>query len=185
MQRLRHSLARRGTIDHTWYLLALTFVLATWPAWAQGQLEAIKGSWAGTVTESSVPAAPVGAPLSITVTPNGDDLQLSWISPDGKSTEVKLAPSSRPGIWRAVKGGFFSMFGDSETVNPLAGDELVWARLQQDTLFLYRMNINRDGTFVIDRYGCRPVDGKVEVELSRQASDAEALSARAVLERKG
>lgn len=58
-----------------------------------------------------------------------------------KTTEVTFKPGAKAGLYEAVKQG-----------NPFAGGDLMWARLQQQTLTIYSLTLGEDGRYEMQRW---------------------------------
>jgi hypothetical protein len=58
-----------------------------------------------------------------------------------KTTEAVFKPSTKPGVFEAVKPG-----------NPVAGGDLMWARLQRQTLTVYAMTTTEDGRYEMQKW---------------------------------
>lgn len=135
------------------------------------------GSWRGVEIEATGAQADLGlAPkdLDIEITPSGAGFRLKGLAigrrlPDSveltrRPTEASFAPTERPGVYAFDPGGslFTSLFADPATGNPLAGDVLLWARLEGATLHLYSLSINRHGGFELE-HGKGTLDGDLLV----------------------
>ena len=72
-----------------------------------------------------------------------------------------------------------SLFGDPATNNPLEGEPLLWARLDGDTLSVYGLAINPDGSFDLYQH-VRTVTGEAMTarQMHRTERDAVVLEGR-------
>jgi hypothetical protein len=96
------------------------------------------GSWAG-----SVVAAPPADPraLEVTLRREGDGFALRVASAGRRLLDGSFVPTARPGVYETSAGGLMSFFGRGATRNPLAGDELVWARRDGAGLAAYALRL--------------------------------------------
>ncbi len=92
--------------------------------------------------------------FDVTIRPAaGGGFRVDWISvirrggapekPDirRKASTKTLAPGVRPGSFRGTKSG-----------DPLSGKELCWARIHGNTLTVYLMTVDGDGSYVLQQY---------------------------------
>jgi hypothetical protein len=64
--------------------------------------------------------------------------------------EARFEPTDRPGVFAfdpEQSSMLLSLFGDPATSNPLEGEPLLWARLDGETVSVYGLAINPDGSF--------------------------------------
>lgn len=133
-------------------------LLASAPAAGADLSQGLAGRWQ---SASGEPFA-----MEWTVASGGFDLR--WSVPGSGQAEAAFRPSDRANIYVASEGESWSMFGGREPVNPLLDGPLHWARTTSDVIYVYRLAIDAEGAFVLDRYACRPTDGKLVVDLLRR-----------------
>jgi hypothetical protein len=127
-------------------------------------LQDFVGEWRGTEVRIDAPgAAPKLAPsdLDVTITEANGGFQLRALAlgrePDGslaaRPLEAAFAPTDVPGVFAFDPGTgslLSSLFADPTVGNPLRGDTLLWARLQDDTLHVYSLAIDPAGGFALE-----------------------------------
>lgn len=67
--------------------------------------------------------------------------------------EATFAPTETPGVFAFDPGNrslLSSLFADPAVGNPLEGDTLLWARLQDDTLHVYSLAIDPAGGYALE-----------------------------------
>jgi hypothetical protein len=67
--------------------------------------------------------------------------------------EATFAPTEVPGVFAFAPGTgslLSSLFADPAVGNPLEGDTLLWARLQDDTLHVYSLAIDPGGGYALE-----------------------------------
>ena len=67
--------------------------------------------------------------------------------------DATFAPTAVPGVFAFAPGTgslLSSLFADPAVGNPLKGDTLLWARLQDDTLHVYSLAIDPGGGFALE-----------------------------------
>ena len=163
---MRHP--RRDRIAR-WAAVSAALVLCALSAGAQAAvLDDLSGNWADT---SSGPPTMEWAKAD-------DGFTVSWTPLGTAVATVHFAAAGRPGVYggRAQEGWSMmdSMFGDGAAVNPLAGGTLYWARVTEDSIYLYRLAIDDKGLFEIDRYDCQPDGASLTVSLQRRTGDGAA-----------
>jgi hypothetical protein len=77
--------------------------------------------------------------------------------PDGtlvaRPIDARFAPTEVPGVFAfapAAGSLLSSLFADPAVGNPLEGDTLLWARLQDDTLHVYSLAIDHAGGYELE-----------------------------------
>lgn len=170
--------------DMSWLLaLVMTGALLS-PAVAQQSvtIQDFYGSWQGTelTTEGGVDLPNVApGDLDIGIEPSGDGFRLRWTGAERagegrlalRQLEAGFMPTERPGVFEFdadERSLLDRLFAAPETGNPLEGDTLLWARLEQDTLTVYSLGINAQGGFDLDRYAWRLGKDGMTVHYSRR-----------------
>lgn len=107
----------------------------------------LAGSWRGAVS-----GGPPGAEVALSLQSSGDRLSVVVTLPSAAARTIELMPGDAPGILVPARGGMFSMWRGNERPDPLGGAPLVWARVAEDSLTLYRLQIARDGSYTLERF---------------------------------
>jgi hypothetical protein len=146
--------------------LAMTAVLVG-PGAASADQMTIKdffGRWRGTeVSVNPAEQAPKLAPPDLDMTITGEDggfrIRALALGRERDGTlvarplDASFTPTNVPGVFAfAPQTGSLlsSLFADPAVGNPLKGDTLLWARLQDDTLHVYSLAIDRAGGFALE-----------------------------------
>ncbi len=88
---------------------------------------------------------------------------------DGERFELVFAPAERPEVFAAVRSrGLFDLFSLSRPKSPLESGQFDWARLDGDVLYIYRLRIATDGSFVLDRLRIEREGEELVVTLQRR-----------------
>lgn len=158
----RHRFAR-------WAAVPAALLLCTLASGIRAEvLDDLSGNWAETSS---------GPPTMEWAKADGG-FTVSWTPPGTAATTVHFEAAGRPGIYGgSAKQGWSmmdSMFGDEAPVNPLAGGTLYWARVTEDSVYLYGLAIDDKGLFQVDRYDCRPDGTALTVRLQRRTGDGAA-----------
>jgi hypothetical protein len=144
-------------------IVALITLLAPGVATAAG-VEDFFGDWRG--VELSIDGAenlPDLAPadLDMAIADHGDGFRIEAVALardaegvlEPRRFEAAFAPTDTPGVFAFEPGGgslLTSLFADPAEGNPLKGDTLLWARLAEDTLHVYRLAIDEQGGFALE-----------------------------------
>ncbi len=78
-----------------------------------------------------------------------------------KTTEAAFRPTARPGVYESAK-----------PANPLAGGDLMWARLQRQTLTVYALTTTADGRYEMQKWD-RTLQGTGMAMVYTRISDGE------------
>ena len=141
----------------TGLLSALFLVMATLTARAADvPIAAFYGTWQGAgVAENadSLYFAMTTRDFNVVVVPAGEGFTVTWTTiihsggdpnnPDIRRREATLTfePAERTGVFEATNSG-----------NPVDGEVLSWARIDENTLSVYQMTLNESGGFELTSY---------------------------------
>jgi hypothetical protein len=131
---------------------------------AEVALEDFFGEWQGVeVSVDDGEQAPKLGPSDLDMTVTGEDggFRIRALAlgrePDGtlvaRPIEATFAPTVVPGVFAFAPGNgslLSSLFADPAVGNPLEGDTLLWARLQDDALHVYSLAIDYGGGYVLE-----------------------------------
>jgi hypothetical protein len=174
---MRHEQPRQPTLlGRLGRVAALAAILAHLGSWAQAAtlVEGLAGKWA---TRS-------GPALRMEWTPNGGGFGLRLTVPGGHEIGAAFVPrSGRPGLFFTERDEGWSMFGNEEADNPMLDGPLLWARATEDAVYVYRIEIDAKGGFVVERYACRPVGDGLDVGFQRRLPDGRTEESRMRLTR--
>lgn len=144
------------------------------------------GEWRGVEVSIDGPAAsrePEAAELAMMLADHDGGFRLQTFTlarqHDGgivlEPLEATFAPTETPGVfaYEPARGSLLSrLFADPSVGNPLEGDTLIWARLQDDTLHVYSLAIDDRGGFALEHStGQLTKDGMVMRSLLRQENE--------------
>lgn len=168
--------------------IAALAVLTTWAGAALADpLDPVAGRWRG---EQAQGASISASDLDMRVKARDDGFDLAWSEPGmpgADTTVVRFFATDRPGIFVEGQGGgwLFSMFGGDKPINPLNGETLRWARVEDDALIVYRLDVAKDGGYRLDRYAWEDAGGALEFAFERRTHDADPVQATGRLMRAG
>ena len=112
--------------------------------------------------------------LAITLEASGNGFSLrSQLPRSGKRLEETFEPERKnPGIFRSKNGA-----------DPMHGEPLAWAKLNGDTLSIYRFVVNQHGDFVmLSRHWTRSAKGRLQANITLLDEDGLARRLSAALE---
>ena len=130
---------------------------------AEVAIEDFFGEWRGVdVSVDHGAQAPKLSPsdLDMTITDEDGGFRIRALAlhrePDGtlvaRPMDATFAPTEAPGVFAFAPGTgslLSSLFADPAVGNPLEGDTLLWARLQDDALHVYGLAIDQDGGYAL------------------------------------
>jgi hypothetical protein len=144
-------------------LVLIGAILAASPALGQGGLPAsFHGDWQGeelTVDDGSTELEVTAEDLNVRIESDDSGFRMRWTALSRKGAgdplarsevEARFEPTDRPGVFAfdpEQSSMLLSLFGDPATSNPLEGEPLLWARLDGETVSVYGLAINPDGSF--------------------------------------
>ena len=156
-------------------LIAAIFVLVAGSASAQQALApaAFYGVFSGggvAESEDSQYFGTTARDLDVTIRPDASGFSVAWTSvirqggdpnrPNVRrkvTTKVFQPVAARPGLYRAADSG-----------DPVNGQEMAWARIRGQTLTVYLMEIDPDGTYELQRYERTVGAGGMQLVFSRE-----------------
>lgn len=148
-------------------------------------VERFAGHWRGVAIDSSDGFEVAAQELSVTFGTMEGGFELKWNTPGGDAESARFLESKdQPGMFSAEfsKGGFLGFFSSDE-LDPLAGDPLTWARTDGDTYIVYKLVINDEGGFTLDRYARTLQNDVLRLDFTRRAHGEPVRSLAARLER--
>lgn len=143
-------------------LVLIGVILAASPAFAQGALpEPFYGDWQGedVIVDGNADFRATADDLSVRIAPDDSGFRMHWTALSREEAggplvrhpvEARFEPADRPGVFvfdSEQSSLLLRLFGDPATNNPLEGEPLLWARLDGETLSVYGLAINADGSF--------------------------------------
>jgi len=144
-------------------LAAFPLLVGTIPgADAADLLQGMSGRW----------APGPDATATVELAPSEGGFTLTWRPPERDPTTARFAATERPNVYAARTGEGWSMFG-GEAVNPLREGTLLWARTAEDGVYVYSLEIDDQGGFLLDRYAYRPDGEGLLVSLLRRTAEGE------------
>jgi hypothetical protein len=156
-----------------------------WPQLAVAQeqpsIDAFLGSWKGSRIISAPETLELDAlHLDIKVDEVGFHIVCLDLSIDGQNgrrserIEASFLPTDRPGVYEyAPESGSLltRMFASPATGNPLVGETLLWARIEDSTLAVYSMNIDKDGGLDLDHYSWTRTESGMSLTFSQRTEN--------------
>lgn len=154
---------------------------------ADASLERFYGNWQGADLEVHAAAAklePTAGDLDVAIQPDGDGFRVRWTTfqrgprgrPERQALEARFGPTDRAGVFafdqeqRSLLG---RLFAAPATGNPLRGETLLWARLQDAALNLYSLGLTEEGGFDLNRHVWTLTDDGMSVTHTRRTEQGE------------
>ena len=157
------------------------------------------GEWRGAEVNIDAPdQVPklVPSDLDMTITEANGGFQIRALAlgrePDGtlaaRALQAAFAPTEVPGVFAFDPGSgslLSSLFADPAVGNPLKGDTLLWARLQDDTLHVYSLAIDPAGGFALEHSTGRLTDAGIVAKYELRSQNDWVATVEGRLERAG
>lgn len=147
----------------------------------------LAGEWRGTAVESTGGIDTPANELFLKFEPADKGFDLEWKVPGGAAESARfIQTEGHPGVFstqKASRGLFGVMSWFSGELNPLDGDPLIWARSGADTLVFYKLVIDEQGAFTLDRYETVLEGGALRLHFTRRSHDKPEQSLAVKLER--
>jgi hypothetical protein len=186
----------------TWrHVLAATALLVGSPAASAAEvaIEDFFGEWRGVdvrvdATEHAPKLSPSDLDMAITDEDGGFGIRALALGrePDGtlvaRPMEATFAPTEVPGVFAfaPTSGSLLSsLFADPAVGNPLEGDTLLWARLQDDTLHVYSLAIDRSGGYALEHSTGRLAADGIATRYELRSENDRIVTVEGRLERTG
>ena len=191
---------KRGIRGVIWSLVLMGLLLSAGPTFAQDALpEGFFGNWQGaTLTASGGSEALAFSPddLNVQIEPDGEGFEMHWMSlTRGDSgqlvrqpVEARFTATDRPGVFAFNPKNsslLLGLFGDPATNNPLQGEPLLWARVEDETLSVYGLVIGSDGSFDLYQHVRTLTDDGMAAVHSHRTEHEPAVVIEGRLERDG
>jgi hypothetical protein len=190
----RHSMRWRRALAGTALLVAPCAASAD-----QVTIADFVGRWRGVEVSIDAPEqVPKLAPsdLDMTISEASEGFQIRTLAlgrePDGalaaRPLEASFAPTDVPGVFAFDPGRgslLSSLFADPAVGNPLQGETLLWARLQDDTLHVYSLAIDPAGGFALEHSTGRLTDDGIAVRYELRSQNDRIAIVEGRLERAG
>ncbi|MCV6586476.1 MAG: hypothetical protein OIF47_13145 [Marinibacterium sp.] len=136
-------------------------------AWAD-TIEPFIGTYAGEA-EVNIDGVMMERDLSVAIAETDDGFSVSWMSTtfraDGRikvsTYEIDFLPTDRAGLYSAAQRR--NVFGHAVPLDPMKGDPMVWARIEDDTLSVFSLHVDLNGGYQIQEYHRTLADGGLDL----------------------
>jgi hypothetical protein len=114
------------------------------------------GEWSGAeIVAGRGSLAP--SALDLRVEQDAGGFAMAWhdLGAGGDLVEARFLPTDRPGVYEVAResSSFLTrMFAAPATGNPLKGETLLWARIEDPVLAVYSMSVDRKGAMDLAHY---------------------------------
>ena len=171
-------------------------LLLAGPAHGAG-IEEFFGTWRGTEISAPKGLEFQADDLGVAIEPYDSGFHMRWTTldrtgPEGGFTaepvEASFSETERAGVYEYDPGGgslLTSLFEAPATGNPLEGETLLWARLEETALVVYSLSIDSHGGLDLNRYARTLSDDGMVVSYQRRIEGREPVRIEGRLERAG
>lgn len=164
-------------------MIPLTLVMLSLFGGAAGaaSIDTFMGRWDGHRIEIAGDDIPLET-ISIEIVKQNNGFQLSWKDlarndegkPSVKALKVRFVRSNREDVFElAPESGSFldRMFASPYKGNPLEGETLLWARIDNATLAVYSLTIDNNGGFNLDHYAWTRTEDGLDLRFREQSEE--------------
>ncbi len=149
-------------------------------------LDDLEGKWHGILSDEAGQKVSDLPDASISIEKSGSGFEASWTGADGKiRTHAFRKVEGRDYYAGSEDGGIMSMFGKGDEPDPLDGDPLMWARLTDDMLIIYTLEITASGEYQLLRNNYSKIDNGFRLDASIWVHGDKGLTVSGNLERSG
>ena len=148
------------------------FFLALAGAPALADIAKFFGSYTGTA-KVSVSGKTEDRDMGVVITETDKGFQVKWTSIIRKADGRVKTNEYTIGFVRTQRDGIYSsamksnVFGKAVPLDPLKGDPYVWSRLSGDTLSLFSMLIDENGSYTVQEYHRTLTEGGLDLDYRR------------------
>jgi hypothetical protein len=172
-------------------------LLLAGPAAHGAGLEDFFGTWRGTEVSAPTGLDFQADDLDVTIEPYEQGFHMRWTTLDragseagftAQPAEASFSDTERVGVYEYDPGGgslLTSLFAAPATGNPLEGETLLWARLEETALVVYSLSIGSHGGFDLNRYARTLSDDGMVASYRRRIEGSEPILIQGRLERAG
>lgn len=150
--------------------LVLMFTAGT--LFASDLVSRFAGTYKGSATVELYDGTEAQRDMSVTITPNKDGFRLDWTTTTyrtsgakEKSYTINFVQSKREGVFAAAMKR--NVFGHEVPLDPMKGEPYLWARITDDTLTVFSLFVNDDGSYELQQYDRTLADGGLQLEFRR------------------
>lgn len=110
--------------------------------------------------------------LSVSIRPNDEGFRLEWSTTTYRDSGAKekrysinFVDSARDGVFAAAMKR--NVFGHEVPLDPMKGEPYLWARIKDDTLTVFSLFVNNDGSYELQQYDRTLVENGLQLEFRR------------------
>jgi hypothetical protein len=172
-------------------------LLLAGPAAHGAGIEDFFGTWRGTEISAPKGLDFQADDLDVAIEPYDGGFHMRWTTldrtgPEGGFTaqpvEASFSETERSGVYEYDPGGgslLTSLFAAPATGNPVEGETLLWARLEETALVVYSLSIDSHGGLDLNRYARTLSDEGMVASYQRRIEGREPIRIEGRLERAG
>ncbi len=152
-------------------------------------IEDFVGKYAGSAELEMADGSTQKRDMSVEIALTKTGFSVDWAStsyrPDGrvkvKSYSIYFVPTEREGVFAAAMRR--NVFGHEVQLDPMKGEPFVWSHLHGDTLTVYSLFIDDEGTYEIQQFDRTLVEGGLQLEFNRVRNGEKQRSVSTFLKR--
>ena len=138
----------------------------------RAEIERFVGDYSGSAEVDLYDGTRAKRDMSVSISKTKAGFSVKWSSTtyrDGKSKEksyqIGFVPTERGDVFAAAMKQ--NVFGHEVPLDPMKGEPYVWARIKGDTLSVYSLFVNADGSYEMQQFDRTLADGGLQLEFQR------------------
>lgn len=155
---------------------------------AQADLSRFVGDYAGSAEVEIYDGSTAKRDMSVSIKTTKDGFRLRWTTTTYRDTDAKaktyvinFVDSARDGVYAAAMKR--NVFGHEVPLDPMKGEPYLWARVKGDTLSVYSLFVNADGSYELQQYDRTLVEDGLQLEFKRLNEGQKLRTINTVLKR--
>lgn len=153
-------------------LLLVLMLSSAQLALAGPDLERFAGSYEGSAMVELYDGSEAQRDMSVLIAPNDNGFRLEWSTITYRDSGTKekryginFIDSARDGVYAAAMKR--NVFGHEVPLDPMKGEPYLWARVKDDTLTVFSLFVNSDGSYELQQYDRTLKEGGLQLEFRR------------------
>ena len=168
------------------FLVAVTIVLFS--STVRADVERFVGDYSGSAEVELYDGTFAKRDMSVSISKTKAGFSVRWSSTtyrDDKSKEksyqIGFVPTERGDVYAAAMKQ--NVFGHEVPLDPMKGEPYVWARIKGDTLSVYSLYVNADGSYEMQQFDRTIAEGGLQLEFQRVSNGVAQRSISTFLKR--
>lgn len=177
-----------AAVGRLWFIMLL--VLLWMPAQAAlADIGRFVGDYSGSAAIVDADGTSTPRDMSVSIRENKNGFSVKWTTtthkPQGRTKEntyeIDFVPSDRESVFAAAMKK--NVFGHAVQLDPMKGEPYVWARITGETLTVFSLFVDENGSFELQQFDRTLANGGLELEFTRIGNGMTKRTSKAFLDR--